>query len=84
MRKFMRIKALKAAFPGNHSDLNPLGTVFSGFLIVPNGFQGGEETLRRPVLIHILSYFVRLYFFTILHSLDTYLGSVAYPPSLMI
>lgn len=79
MRKFMRIKALKAAFPAN-----PLGTVFSGFLIVPNGFQGGEGTLRRPVLIHILSYFVRLYFFTILHSLDTYLGSVAYPPSLMI
>lgn len=73
MRKFMRIKAL-----------NPLGTVFSGFLIVPNGFQGVEETLRRPVLIHILSYFVRLYFFTILHSLDTYWGSVAYPPSLMI
>lgn len=82
MRKFMRIKALKAAFPATIP--NPLGTVFSGFLIVPNGFQGGEETLRRPVLIHILSYFVRLYFFTILHSLDTYLGSVAYPPSLMI
>lgn len=82
MRKFMRIKALKAAFPATIP--NPLVTVFSGFLIVPNGFQGGEETLRRPVLIHILSYFVRLYFFTILHSLDTYLGSVAYPPSLMI